>query len=36
MCVNIKEYQQGCYLIFCLYNKIIHKISEMIYVDNGI
>jgi len=36
MCVNIQEYQQCCYLIFCFYNKSINKTSEMTYVDNGI
>ena len=29
MRVNIQEYQQCCYLIFCFCNKIIHKISEI-------
>jgi len=34
--VNILEYhQEGCYLVLCYYNKIIHKTSEITYTLSG-
>jgi len=32
MCVDIQEYQWCCYLVFCYYNKIKHKTSEVALV----
>ena len=32
-CVNIQEYELYCYLVFCYYNKNIHKTSEITYID---
>jgi hypothetical protein len=35
VCVNILEYHQECYLVLCYFNKIIHKTSEMTYIQSS-
>jgi len=35
-CVNIQEYEMCCYLVFCYYNNIVHKTSEMTYINRYI